>query len=208
MRRLLLLWLTVWPITSFATPAASPLITAEALATAPDTVVVFDVRSDPAGFATEGHIPGAVLMPWDAVRTTRRSGPASLQKMRPDPESFAELLRERSGDNDSRVIITTPGTSAGHFSRATRLFWQLHTLDHEAISILDEGNAAWRAAGYGLSQEMAKPSGSMRAPCTPGLRMRTGPSWASNRRPSPTAMEAVPACQIESVRVANASVST
>lgn len=158
MRRLLLLWVAVWPITALATPAASPLITPEELATAPDTVVVLDVRSDTAGFATEGHIPGAVLLPWDAVRTTRRSGPGRLQKMRPDPESFAERLRERGVDNDSRVIITTPGTSAGHFARATRLFWQLHILGHEAVAILDGGNAAWRAAGYGLSQEKAKPA--------------------------------------------------
>jgi thiosulfate/3-mercaptopyruvate sulfurtransferase len=133
-----------------------PVVDAAWLARHQDEVAVLDVRRDLEGFA-EGHIPGAVPVGWDAVRTSRTIDGVPLDKVRLGPARFQELMRAAGLDAGEPVVVTSPGQAAGQITTQARLYWQLTYYGHDDVAILDGGNAAWRAAGHALARGPADP---------------------------------------------------
>lgn len=89
------------------------------------------------------HIPGARF----ADLLDDMSAPEGRLTM-PTPESFAEALGRLGINNDDRIVVYS---SAIHVWSA-RLWWMLKWIGHEQVAILDGGLAAWRDAGYPVSE--------------------------------------------------------
>ncbi len=131
-----------------------PLVGANWLADNLDAVVVLDIRSERPGADRSyraGHIPGAVHSEYSGAgwRVTRQGVPGML----PPVESLEQLIGGLGISNDDHVVIVAAGTSSADIGSATRVYWQLKVLGHEAVSILDGGFAAWKAAGLPIERE-------------------------------------------------------
>jgi thiosulfate/3-mercaptopyruvate sulfurtransferase len=127
---------------------ASPLISTAALAerlTDPGWVVAdcrFDLGDPQAGVTAwrAGHIPGAIHVDLErdlAVAITPQSGRHPL----PEPAAFAATLSRLGIDNRSRVVCY----DAGNCAYASRFWWILRHVGHDAVQVLDGGFAAWVA---------------------------------------------------------------
>jgi thiosulfate/3-mercaptopyruvate sulfurtransferase len=135
----------------------SALISVDELATllpAGQVVVVdcrFSLKEPDQGFARyrEGHIPGAVYAHLDRDLSgpvvPGRTGRHPL----PDPEALARRFAEWGIDATRHVIAYDDDVGAF----AARLWWLLHWLGHDSVSVLDGGFAAWTAAGLPGSTE-------------------------------------------------------
>jgi thiosulfate/3-mercaptopyruvate sulfurtransferase len=129
-------------------------------------VVLLDVRADTESFHTKsrskmggiqacgavgsggessvsGHIPDAVLVPWQRLRTKRVVGDVILEGMLPSASDF-ERLMERSGVNaDSAVVITSKGETPMNDAMAARLYFTLKYFGFNNVALLDGGTAQW-----------------------------------------------------------------
>lgn len=156
-----------------AASSASPLVDAAWLkAHAEDPgVVVLDVRNKLGGGSEDayraGHVPGAVYSDYlnDGWRATVDGVPGQL----PPVESLERLIGALGIDNDSHVVIVAGGTSALDMGSATRVYWTLKVLGHDAVSILDGG---WRAYA-------ADPAN----PIETGINAPTGKTFHASLRP-------------------------
>ena len=119
--------------------------------------VVIDCRfnlGDPeAGEAAfkQSHIPGATYAHLDrdlAGPITSATGRHPL----PDPDAFAATLGSWGVGEDTQVVAYD--ADVGMY--ASRLWWMLRWLDHEAVAVLDGGFAAWTAAGMSTSTMHSK----------------------------------------------------
>lgn len=123
-------------------------------------LVIIDVRDDPANFDRQltdkekadpksapivGHIPGARLLDWKAVRETREIDGVKLDKMVLTPESFEKLMRQLGVSNDSAVVIATNGKDSVAVTMGTRMFWMLKYYGHDNVALLDGGLKKWMA---------------------------------------------------------------
>lgn len=138
-----------------AAPEAGPLVTPDWLVEngADENVVIVDIRD---GTAEDGpFVPGAVLAPYGAAgwRTTLDGIPYEV----PPRAQISALVRSLGIDDDDRVVIVPEGSSSTEFAGATRVYWTLRHLGHEAISILDGGFRAYAAADAPLAQAPARP---------------------------------------------------
>lgn len=122
-----------------------PLVDGEWLAENRDAVVVLDVRKEIAGFA-EGHIPDAVPVDVNTIRIEREIDGKKMTRMRPDPASFEQFMRDHGVDSDSTVVISHPGDRPGQVAGAARLYWQLRFYGFDNVALLDGGNHAWTDA--------------------------------------------------------------
>lgn len=89
----------------------------------------------------EAHIPGAVYAHLDRDLSGRKTGVNGRHPL-PDPDALAERLGQLGiGDG---VHVIAYDQDAG--SWASRLWWMLRWLGHDAVAVLDGGFAAWLAA--------------------------------------------------------------
>jgi thiosulfate/3-mercaptopyruvate sulfurtransferase len=121
------------------------------------SLVLFDCRHDlmkpdaGAQAYAQSHIPGARFAHSDkdlAGAKTGRNGRHPL----PDPQAFAGWLGRMGVDSGKQVIAYD---SAGGAS-ATRLWWMLRWLGHDAVAVLDGGWEAWMASGGPVSAELPR----------------------------------------------------
>jgi thiosulfate/3-mercaptopyruvate sulfurtransferase len=136
-------------------PAASPLISSEALAARlgePDLRIA-DVRwylGEPERGRqayTSGHIPGAIFVDLDGdLAAPSGAGRHPL----PEPAAFAERLG-RLGFGSGDFIVAYDDVLG---TVAARLWWMLNNLGHERVALLDGGLRAWRAAGLPESTDI------------------------------------------------------
>jgi thiosulfate/3-mercaptopyruvate sulfurtransferase len=123
-------------------------------------IVVLDIRSAIDGGGVEayraGHVPGAVHSDYDKAgwRVTRGDVPFVL----PAVAQLEKLIGETGIDEDDHVVIVPAGVHATDFGAAARVYWTLKVVGHPAISILDGGYAAWKAAGYPVDTGTNPPS--------------------------------------------------
>lgn len=98
-----------------------------------------------------GHLPGAVFLDADGDL----AGPPGEHGRHPLPEPAAwqETLRA-SGVRETDTVVAYDDADG---SVAARAWWLLRWSGHEATAVLDGGFAAWRAAGYPLSDECVLP---------------------------------------------------
>jgi len=98
------------------------------------------------------HIPGAVYAHLDrdlSAPITPQTGRHPL----PEPDAFAQWLGHSGVSAGIQVVAYDQG--GGPF--ASRLWWMMRWMGHEAVAVLDGGWAAWTGAGYPVSDEMPSP---------------------------------------------------
>ena len=123
-------------------------------------VIVLDIRNRIDGGSAEtfalGHIPGAVHSDYasDGWRAERNG----VVGMLPPIEDLERLIGGLGIDNDDHVVVVPAGTSSSDFGSATRVYWTFQVLGHDAVSILDGGFAAWKAAGLDVAQGSDAPA--------------------------------------------------
>ena len=96
----------------------------------------------------ESHIPGAVYAHLDqdlSSPITAQSGRHPL----PESKAFCQWLSACGFDRHCQVVVYDDSGGA----MASRLWWLLKCLGHEAVALLDGGWQAWLAAGYGVSHQ-------------------------------------------------------
>jgi thiosulfate/3-mercaptopyruvate sulfurtransferase len=123
-----------------------------------EALVVIDVR-DPTsdtGAMTPGHVPGAVHAPYSTHGW--RAEVDGVPGMLPQLDAIAATIGRLGVDADSHVVIVAQGADSTEFGAATRVYWTLKVLGHDAVSILDGGQNAWIDAGGATVPAPAAPS--------------------------------------------------
>lgn len=119
-----------------------------------------------------GHIPGSVFVDWtkDIVDSN-----AAVKAQIASPDVFATAMETRGIGDDTHVVIADD--TGGHL--ATRLWWALRYMGHDAVSVLEGGYNAWIAAGGEItSNATTLPAG---ASFTPNLRPELRVEWQDVR---------------------------
>lgn len=136
----------------------------------PPLVLVFVAYPPEDSSYAAAHIPGARLLDYRDVLTTR----AGLHTELPGPDTLREVF-ERLGVSDrSRVVLY------GFPPMAARVFVTLEYLGHARTSLLDGTLAAWRADGRPVTSEVPP---SQRGRLTPHLHpdIVVGAAWITSR---------------------------
>jgi thiosulfate/3-mercaptopyruvate sulfurtransferase len=127
----------------------------------PNPPTIIDVRwrlGGPPGRSDylAGHIPGAVFLDLDRDLT----GPPGKRGRHPLPEPSAlQRALRAAGVRTGHPVVAY---DAGDGMAASRLWWTLRWVGHEAVSVLDGGLAAWVAEGRELVQgEVSVPEGDL-----------------------------------------------
>jgi thiosulfate/3-mercaptopyruvate sulfurtransferase len=121
----------------------SPLVSTEELARHPEWRV-FDCRHDlgkPDWGAQEyakAHIPGALFAHLDRDLSAPKSGRNGRHPL-PDPATFAKWLGNQGLNPTDQVVCYD--LASGAF--ASRLWWMLRWVGHDAVAVLDGGLAKW-----------------------------------------------------------------
>lgn len=156
---------------NFAAAASlpGPLVTAEWLHAHLQEVTVLDVRESPATFtrppayataepsggrslsAVGGHIPGAHLIGFDALRTRRAFGGHVIDYMPPTAEVFQRLMRAAGVDAGKPVVVASAGDSVIALDMSAWTYWALKAYGSGDVAILNGGTAGWLQAGYAVS---------------------------------------------------------
>jgi thiosulfate/3-mercaptopyruvate sulfurtransferase len=89
------------------------------------------------------HIPGAVLVDFLNIRTSRVFDGRNVRYMTPGKSEFEELMQSWGVNNDDAIVITSQGTGNNDVTMATRLYWQVKYFGHDNVAILDGGMASW-----------------------------------------------------------------
>ncbi|MFK7945432.1 MAG: sulfurtransferase [Paracoccaceae bacterium] len=133
--------------TSMAFADWQPLVSTEDLTEIlPDEPIILDIRS-PGAYA-EGHIEGAVSVPYNAWR-----GPEDNPGALISDEKLTAILTEAGVEPDVPVIISYAGKGTLDFGSAARVYWSLKSAGIQEIAILNGGLAAWTASGGVLTTE-------------------------------------------------------
>lgn len=104
------------------------------------------VDLSPEGGYLQGHIPGAVHLPFQALMAGTPPAPGKL----PDAARLTQLFRALGLRPETHVVACDDegGGWAG------RLLWTLEVIGHKHYSYLNGGMHAWRDAGLPLSTEV------------------------------------------------------
>jgi thiosulfate/3-mercaptopyruvate sulfurtransferase len=141
--------------------AFTTLIDTGALAARLDDLswVVVDCRFDLADTAwgervyAERHIPRAIYAHLDRDLSGEKTGRNGRHPL-PDPGALAKTLG-RFGIDDSMQVVVYDQDS-GMF--ASRLWWELRWLGHDAVAVLDGGFAKWVGEGRPTSDRVETPA--------------------------------------------------
>jgi thiosulfate/3-mercaptopyruvate sulfurtransferase len=138
-----------------------PLVDTDWLEQHLDEIRILDVREDIESFTRKAvlvrkrftgdlrlrrpgaHIPGAVLVDFLNIRTSREIDDRNVRYMIPEKAEFEELMQSWGVNNDDAVVIISQGTGNGAVTMATRLYWQVKYFGHDNVAILDGGMAQW-----------------------------------------------------------------
>lgn len=104
----------------------------------------------------QAHLPGAVFFDIDEVADRD----TTLPHMLPHADAFAAAMRGLGMGDGCTVVVY----DANRFSASARAWWMFRLFGHDAVSVLDGGLAAWRAAGLPVTA----------LPTVPGDRPFTG----------------------------------
>jgi thiosulfate/3-mercaptopyruvate sulfurtransferase len=116
--------------------------------------VIFDCRHDlmkpdaGAQAYAQAHIPGARFAHSDTDLSGPKTGKTGRHPL-PDPAVFMAWLGANGVDSGKQVIAYDHAGGAS----ATRLWWMLRWLGHDAVAVLDGGWEAWVKAGAPTTAE-------------------------------------------------------
>jgi thiosulfate/3-mercaptopyruvate sulfurtransferase len=139
----------------------STLIATDALAAHLDdpSLVVVDVRHDlaqPDNWGetqyNAGHLPGARFVHLDRELSAPKNGRNGRHPL-PRPGDAAALFGKLGIGADTQVVVYDQ--SSGMY--ASRLWWMLRWLGHDAVAVLDGGIAKWQREGRPLSTDVPTP---------------------------------------------------
>ena len=123
-------------------------------------LVIVDVRHDLAAPDTWGeqqyrgaHLPGAAFAHLDADLSGAKTGRNGRHPL-PAPDVAAAVFGRLGIDGTKQVIVYDQGT--GMF--ASRLWWMLRWLGHDAVAVLDGGFARWQREGLPVASGWHTPS--------------------------------------------------
>ncbi len=133
------------------------------------------------------RIPGARFFDVDGIKDTGNP----LPHMIPSPETFAEHVGRLGITKDSHVVCYD---TYGLFS-AARPWWMFRLFGHDAVSVLDGGLPAWKAAGMPVATD--PPGGfdatTYQADFRPGLVRRVEEVMQNLNDPKEVVLDARPA---------------
>jgi len=98
-----------------------------------------------------GHIPGAVLVDYKKIRGKQKIKGLEIDKMLLGKEAMEKLIQAHGVNQDSMIVIASPGENDGDITGATRLYWQLKYYGHDNMAILNGGVAQWLLDGHKVS---------------------------------------------------------
>jgi thiosulfate/3-mercaptopyruvate sulfurtransferase len=130
------------------------LVSTDALARHPEWRV-FDCRHDlmKPGWGREsylrGHIPGARFASMDEDLSAPKSGTNGRHPL-PAAETFIAWLRAQGLKATDQVVCYDQGPG----SSASRLWWMLRWVGHDAVAVLDGGFAKWSKEGRAITSEI------------------------------------------------------
>jgi thiosulfate/3-mercaptopyruvate sulfurtransferase len=104
----------------------------------------FDLADPAAGRRAyaAGHIPGAFYVSLDDTLSSAKTGLNGRHPL-PARATFAQAIGALGATADTQVVACD--NAGGMY--AARLWWMLRWAGHAAVSVLDGGIAAWKAAG-------------------------------------------------------------
>lgn len=107
----------------------------------------FELAAPDAGAAAfaQGHIPGAQYAHLERD-LSGPAGPTTGRHPLPDPERLALTFGRWGINSNVQVIVYDAGPGA----YASRAWWMLRWLGHEAVAVLNGGFAAWQASGHAI----------------------------------------------------------
>lgn len=138
-----------------------PLVDTDWLAEHLDQVKVLDVREDLDSFTRRAvlvrkrftgdlklqragaHVPGAVLVDYQSIRTDKEIDGNNVRYMTPENAEFEKLMQSWGINHNDAIIITSMASSNREVTLATRLYWQVKYYGHDNVAILDGGVAQW-----------------------------------------------------------------
>ena len=138
-----------------------PLVDSDWLEQHLDEVSILDVREDIESFTRKAvlvrkrftgdlrlrrfgaHIPGAVLVDFLNIRTSREINDRNVRYLIPEKAEFEELMQSWGVNRDDVIVILSPGAANDDVTMATRLYWQVKYFGHDNVAILDGGMAQW-----------------------------------------------------------------
>ncbi len=120
-------------------------------------------KRDAAAEFRAARIPTAAF--WDLDAISDRASP--LPHMLPPAHEFGAAMAALGVTRARRVVVYD---TAGGFGAAARAFWTLRAFGHEAVTMLDGGFAAWRAAGLPVDERA--PAAPRAAPADAGWALR------------------------------------
>ncbi len=122
-------------------------------------VVICDVRHDlmhpdtlGAAEYAKSHLPGAQFVHVDRDLSARTTGTNGRHPL-PYPDAAAAVF-SRLGIGDATQVIAY---DQGQGMYASRLWWMLHWLGHDAVAVLDGGFAKWTKEGRAVTTEAQEP---------------------------------------------------
>ncbi len=98
------------------------------------------------------HVPGAVFAHLDRDLSAAKTGRNGRHPL-PSPEAAAELFARLGIAADTQVVAYDQGPGM----YASRLWWMLRWLGHEAVAVLDGGFDKWRREGRPVTAEIRTP---------------------------------------------------
>ncbi|CAN7753031.1 rhodanese-like domain-containing protein [Cupriavidus necator] len=172
---LLLLGLTVTG-SALALELPGPVVNADWLAEHSRDVQIVDVRSDTKSFAAQpvleadakagkkimvavgGHIPGALLVDFQAIRTDRKIGNVVVKFMNPEKADFERLMQAAGVMANKPIVLVAVGENASDVDQAARLYWQFKYYGEKNLAVLDGGLAGWLKEGRAVSNTADAPA--------------------------------------------------
>jgi thiosulfate/3-mercaptopyruvate sulfurtransferase len=99
----------------------------------------------------EGHIPGALFAHLDRDLSGATTG-ANGRHPLPEPKAFVSWVGKQGLQPADQVVCYDSGSG----SSASRLWWMLRWVGHEAVAVLDGGLAKWQREGRPVTAEVPK----------------------------------------------------
>lgn len=126
-----------------AAMAADPLVDVDWVTANLETEGVAFVDLRPRSAHVEGHVPGAVHSQYGGPDGEWRVKVDGVRGLVRDPGEIAGHLGGIGISNDDHVVLIAAGDASVDMAAAARVYWTLHYLGHDAVSILDGGMSAY-----------------------------------------------------------------
>jgi thiosulfate/3-mercaptopyruvate sulfurtransferase len=174
---LFLLLLLLFGHNAIALEIPGPLVDTDWLAQHLGEVKILDVRDDIDSFTRQAvlvrkrftgdlklqragaHVPGAVLVDYQNIRTDKEIDDHNVRYMLPGKTEFEGLMQSWGINRNDAIVVMSMASSNREVTLATRLYWQIKYFGHDNVAILDGGVAEWllqeQSASIAVSQAKA-----------------------------------------------------